>query len=213
MIAWAQLRHSYRQTGAFNTLVNLYGFLDDQTFLTKSGEVGVVLAVNGVDDECLDADERDRVARRFEAALRVIPNAAPAWLWSAASHSWIGNGSQAVEEINRARALSPYDPLMYAYNSVAGMAYLADGQFERAVEFGLRSIGENRTYTSSYRLLVLACMLAGRECEAGAHLCQLLKLEPDLTIERYRRRFPGSATPTGQLYCDTLARAGVPLFD
>jgi TolB-like protein/DNA-binding SARP family transcriptional activator len=172
----------------------------------------MALAVQGHVASYLHKDF-DLAFQRFEAALRVNPNAAPAWLWSAASHSWIGNGSRAVEEINRARALSPYDPLMYAYNSVAGMAYLADGQFERAVEFGLRSIGENRTYTSSYRLLVLACMLGGRELEAQAHLRQLLKLEPDLTIERYRRRFPGSATPTGQLYCDTLARAGVPLFD
>ena len=124
----------------------------------------MALAVQGHVASYLHKDF-DLAFQRFEAALRVNPNAAPAWLWSAASHSWIGNGSRAVEEINRARALSPYDPLMYAYNSVAGMAYLADGQFERAVEFGLRSIGENRTYTSSFRLLVLACMLAGREFE------------------------------------------------
>jgi TolB-like protein len=143
----------------------------------------------------------DLAFQRFEAALRVNPNAAPAWLWSAASHSWIGNGSRAVEEINRATALSPYDPLMYAYNSIAGMAYLADGQYERAVEFGLRSIGENRTYTGSYRTLVLACMLGGREVEAQAHLRQLLKLEPDLTIERFRRRFPGSARSCPVEWC------------
>jgi len=155
----------------------------------------------------------DLAFQRFETALRINPNAAPAWLWSAASHAWMGNGSRAVEEINRAMALSPYDPLMYAYNSVAGMAYLADGKFERAVEYGLRSIGENRTYTSSYKLLVLACMLGRRESEAQVYLRQLLKLEPGLTIERYRRRFPGSASPIGEIYCDALARSGVPLFD
>jgi len=42
-------------------------------------------------------------------------------------------------------ALSPYDPLMYAYSGVAGMAYLADGQYERAIECALRSLRENRT--------------------------------------------------------------------
>ncbi len=52
----------------------------------------------------------DLAFRRFETALRVNPNAAPAWLWSAAAHAWIGNGSRAVEEINRAISLSPYDP-------------------------------------------------------------------------------------------------------
>src|SRR5205807_6822911 len=115
----------------------------------------------------------DAAFQRFETALRINPNAAPAWLWSAATHAYRGNGPRAVEEINRAMALSPYDPLMYAFNSVAGMAYLADHQFERAIECGLRSIGENRTYTSSYKLLVLALMLAGREAEAQVHLRQL----------------------------------------
>ena len=68
MTSWSQLLSGYRNTGAFNALINLYGFVDDHTFLTKSGDLGLVLAVDGVDDECLDADERDRVARRFEAA-------------------------------------------------------------------------------------------------------------------------------------------------
>jgi len=155
----------------------------------------------------------DLAFRRFETALRVNPNAAPAWLWSAAAHAWIGNGPQAVEEINRAISLSPYDPLMCAYTAVAGMAYLADAQYERAVECGLRSIAQNRTYTAAYKLLVLALVLAGREAEAQPYLPQLLKVEPGFTVERYRQRFPGSATPTGQLYCEALALAGVPLFD
>ncbi len=155
----------------------------------------------------------DLAFRRFETALRVNPNAAPAWLWSAAAHAWIGNGSRAVEEINRAISLSPYDPLMCSYSAVAGMAYLADGQYERAVECGLRSIAQNKTYTAAYKLLILALVLAGREAEAQPYLPQLLKVEPGFTVERYRQRFPGSGTPTGQLYCEALARAGVPLFD
>jgi type IV secretion system protein TrbE len=67
-----QLLHRYRQTGAVNGLVNLYGFLDDQVFLTKSGDVGVVLAVTGVDYEGLEPAQRDQVARRFESALRLL---------------------------------------------------------------------------------------------------------------------------------------------
>ena len=90
----------------------------------------------------------DLAFRRFETALRINANAAPAWLWSAAAHAWMGNGSRAIEEINKAMALSPYDPLMYAYSGIAGMAYLVDGQYERAIECALRSLRENRTYTS-----------------------------------------------------------------
>lgn len=172
----------------------------------------MALAVHGHVASYLHKDF-DLAFQRFESALRINPNAAPAWLWSAAAHAWMGNGRRAIEEINRAMALSPYDPLIYAYSAVAGMAYLADGQLERAVECGLRSIAQNRTFTATYKLLVLALMLAGREVEAKAHLRQLLKLEPELTVERYRQRFPGSAGPMGQIYCDALARAGLPLFD
>jgi TolB-like protein/DNA-binding SARP family transcriptional activator len=152
----------------------------------------------------------DLAFRRFETALGINANAAPAWLWSAAAQAWIGNGSRAIEEINKAMALSPYDPLMYAYSGIAAMAYLADGQYERAIECALRSLRENRTYTSAYRQLTFALVLAGREDEARAAARRLLELEPGLTVAGFRQRYPGSASPQADLYCDALVRAGVP---
>jgi tetratricopeptide (TPR) repeat protein len=153
----------------------------------------------------------DLAFRRFETALGINANAAPAWLWSAAAQAWMGNGSRAVEEINRAMALSPYDPLMYAYSGNAAMAYLADGQYERAIECALRSLRENRTYTSSYRLLTMALVLAGREDDARASARRLLELEPGLTVASFRRRYPGGASPQADLFCNALAKAGIPL--
>jgi TolB-like protein len=153
----------------------------------------------------------DLAFRRFETALRINANAAPAWLWSAAAHAWMGDGSRAIEEINKAMALSPYDPLMYAYSGIAGIAYLVDGQYERAIECALRSLRENRTYTHAYRLLVFALMLAGREDEASAPARRLLELEPGLTVAGFRRRYPGSDSPHANLFCDALARVGIPL--
>jgi len=153
----------------------------------------------------------DLAFRRFETALSINANAAPAWLWSAAAYAWMGNGSRAIEEINKAMALSPYDPLMYAYSGNAAMAYLVDGQYERAIECALRSLRENRTYTSAYRQLTMALVLAGRGDEARAAARRLLELEPGLTVAGFRRRYPGSASSQADLFCDALARAGVPL--
>jgi TolB-like protein/DNA-binding SARP family transcriptional activator len=153
----------------------------------------------------------DLAFRRFEAALQINANTAPAWMWSAAAHAWMGDGPRAIEEINKAMALSPYDPLMYAYSANAAMAYLVDGQYERAIECALRSLQENRTYTSAHRLLVMALVLAGREDEAQASARRLLELEPGLTVDGFRRRYPGSASPHADILCDALARAGIPL--
>jgi adenylate cyclase len=153
----------------------------------------------------------DLAFRRFETALRINANAASAWLWSAAAHAWLGNGSQAIDEINKAMALSPYDPLMYAYSGNAGVAYLVDGQYDRAIECALRSLRENRTYTSAYKQLAIALVLAGREDEARGTARRLLELEPGLTVASFRRRYPGSASSHAELFCDALARAGIPL--
>jgi adenylate cyclase len=153
----------------------------------------------------------DLAFRRFETALRINANAASAWLWSAAAHAWLGNGSQAIAEINKAMALSPYDPLMYAYSGNAGVAYLVDGQYDRAIECALRSLRENRTYTSAYKQLAIALVLAGREDEARGTARRLLELEPGLTVASFRRRYPGSASSHAELFCNALAKAGVPL--
>jgi TolB-like protein/regulator of sirC expression with transglutaminase-like and TPR domain len=149
--------------------------------------------------------------QNFAAALDINPNTAQAWSWSALARAWLGDGPRAIEEINTAIALSPYDPLMYAYNSNAAMAHIADGQYDRAIEYALRSLRENKTYTSTYRLLVIASQLAGETEQARRTAHHLLQLEPGLTVAKFRQRHP-SVAPQAELYCDALARAGVPSF-
>ena len=62
----------YTETGSLNEQVNLYGFIDPQAFLTKSGDVGVILEVHGVDYECLDGNSLDTTTKRLESALRLF---------------------------------------------------------------------------------------------------------------------------------------------
>jgi TolB-like protein/DNA-binding SARP family transcriptional activator len=150
--------------------------------------------------------------QNFAAALDINPNSTQAWSFSALARAWLGDGERAIEEINKAIALSPYDPLMYWYSSTAGMAYLADEQYDRAVEYLLRSLRENQTFTSTYRLLAIASQLAGKAEQARRTVHHLLQLEPGLTVARFRDRYPGNAAPQTELYCDALARAGVPPF-
>jgi hypothetical protein len=57
----------------------------------------------------------------------------------------------------------------------------------------------------------MALMLAGRVNDAQASARRLLELEPGLTVAGFRRRYPGSASPQADLFCDALARAGLPI--
>ena len=47
MTRLAQITQDYRDAGAMSDLIPLYGFVDDGVFLTKSGDLGVVLALDG----------------------------------------------------------------------------------------------------------------------------------------------------------------------
>lgn len=53
-----------------NAYISLYGFWDETTFLTKSGDLGMILHVPGVDYESLDSGEQEYAVKRLEAALR-----------------------------------------------------------------------------------------------------------------------------------------------
>lgn len=72
MVKLSRIVRDYEQTGALNGLINLYGFVDDQTFLTKSAEVGVIVGIQAPEYECLDPDQKAAVTRRFESALRSL---------------------------------------------------------------------------------------------------------------------------------------------
>jgi type IV secretion system protein VirB4 len=65
-----QVLKPWKEAAALNDHINLYGFWNERTFLTKSGDLGVVLRVQGVDYESLDHDDQDYAVKRLEAALK-----------------------------------------------------------------------------------------------------------------------------------------------
>jgi len=74
MLRLQRIFKNYGETGSFNEQVNLYGFIDSHVFLTKTGDLGVILEVHGVDYECLDSNAVDGFTKRLESALKVFDN-------------------------------------------------------------------------------------------------------------------------------------------
>ena len=72
MLNLKRVFQNYEETCSLNAMVNLFGFIGNQVFLTKSGDAGVVLEFQGVDYECLDPTAVDGLTKRLESALRLF---------------------------------------------------------------------------------------------------------------------------------------------
>jgi len=60
----------WKESAFLNDHINLYGFWNETSFLTKSGDVGMVLGIPGVDYESLDHAEQEYAVKRLESALK-----------------------------------------------------------------------------------------------------------------------------------------------
>jgi len=72
MLNLKRIFKNYDEAGSLNAMVNLFGFIGPHIFLTKSGDAGIVLELQGVDYECLDAPAIDAFTKRLESALRLF---------------------------------------------------------------------------------------------------------------------------------------------
>ncbi|HZY61090.1 MAG TPA: DUF87 domain-containing protein [Edaphobacter sp.] len=70
MLRLDKLLKPWKESAELCDHINLYGFWNDNAFLTKSGDLGMVLKVTGVDYESLDYDEQEYAVKRLEAALK-----------------------------------------------------------------------------------------------------------------------------------------------
>ncbi|MGE5360785.1 MAG: hypothetical protein ACM3NQ_17350 [Bacteroidales bacterium] len=72
MLNVRRILRDYRDAGSLNSLLALWGFVDDDVFLTKAGHIGVVYRLAGIDYEGLRPEDLTALVHRFEAGLRLL---------------------------------------------------------------------------------------------------------------------------------------------
>lgn len=72
MLNTRKLVRNYRETGALAEQCSIFSFINDWCFITKTGAIGAVIEVEGIDYECLDQRSLDSTIKRLEAALKLF---------------------------------------------------------------------------------------------------------------------------------------------
>jgi adenylate cyclase len=150
-------------------------------------------------------------AAALDRALALNPNAAHAWLARGHIHALRNQPEAAIEAIERARRLSPFDPLAFLYAGNIAIAHLAARRFEQAIEWADRALHDQPRYVAMMRVKVAANAHLGRLDEARAELSRMLAIDPNRTIVDFLCRYAHLLAPEVlELYVTSLRLAGLP---
>jgi len=180
-----------------------------QRALDLDAECALALAIDGFVHTNL-LKRFDIAMERYETALDINPSESIAWLLKGTLHAFRGEGKVAVRDTQRALRLSPLDPMRYFYDSLAATAALSARQYDRALQLADRSLRANRTHASSLRASVVAKWQLGQHDAARLTLQELLRVDPQFTVERFVQRSPSSAFEIGREWAEVFRQVGVP---
>jgi adenylate cyclase len=153
--------------------------------------------------------EFDRAIHFFDQSLRVNPNLAYIWALSAATYCYIGEPENALKRLSRYHDLAPLDPYYGFFENAYTIAYTFKRDYERAVVVGRRVVKANPEFINGYKPLIASLGHLGRPDEAAPYIEKLLLLEPNFSIEKFRKEYPFKLPHDCDNYCNGLRLAGL----
>ena len=145
-----------------------------------------------------------------ERAIALNPNLALAWCYAGLAHCYLGQHTEAIRRIQRARRLSPHDPHGFFFDMALMMPFLFSGESEIAAQLGRRARSVHPGLSSTYKALLPALGLLGSTSEAAVLRTELFALEPHFSVEEAISRSPLLQQEDLDRYAEGLRLAGVP---
>jgi TolB-like protein len=157
------------------------------------------------------AGEVALAAAVLDRALTLNPNSATAWTCRGIIYALRNQPAAAIEALESAQRLSPFDPLGYVNAWGFALANIAAGRFEQAIEWADRALRDRPRFIVAIRAKIVANAHLGRLDEARKDLARMLALYPGLTIAGYRAFIAPSTVPEViDLMIAGLRLAGLP---
>ncbi|HXQ50363.1 MAG TPA: adenylate/guanylate cyclase domain-containing protein [Stellaceae bacterium] len=158
----------------------------------------------------LGARDFDRGLNAIDRSLSLNPNSARAWNASGWAHWNCGDGTTAIDHLQRAMRLSPLDPSFSTFKGGIAWAHFVEARYEEAVNWANMVLNEQPNNRTIWRCKVAACGLLDRMDDAREATRMLLTLQPDASIAKLRSLMPLKRAENMAIYLDGLRKAGLP---
>jgi hypothetical protein len=116
----------------------------------------------------------------------------------------------AIDALERAEQLSPYDPLLFAMKCSRAISLGTRGQYEEAVPWAIRATQEPNVHFHIYAIAASLLELVGRSDDARDNAGWVLNKAPDYSVSVFQRSFPHSDEAARKPLLQAMERAGLP---
>lgn len=149
--------------------------------------------------------EHDRALAEAERAAALDPGGADVHAWLATSLLYAGRHEEAIPFFEKAIRLNPFAPTWYFF--AFGSAYQLMERYEDAVTQYKKALHVAPDNVFAHLSLALTYSLSGRDEEARAEADEVLRIDPQFSLERVARTWEFAAHPDRAI--ELLRKAGL----
>jgi adenylate cyclase len=146
----------------------------------------------------------------LKTALELNSSLALAHYGLGAALVFSGKAAEAVPHLESAIRLSPHDPNMGSFLVRIADARYFVGDYEGAITFALKALGQPSFQWSRYAVLIAALGQLGRHSEAGRYLDEVTRERPDFSLSFVRNTHLFGEQDIMDRFCEGLRKAAVP---
>ena len=149
----------------------------------------------------------ERAISEAKKAIELGPNYADAYMIFGHVLIFSDMASEALPILKKAIRLNPYPPSMYYHN--LALAYFYLDNYEEAIAQAKFAINVSPVDTIAHRVLIACYSLLGRETEARSQAAELLRIDPDFSVDYAEKKSPAKNREKSKKFFDALRKAGL----
>ncbi|MES2973670.1 MAG: transcriptional regulator [Pseudomonadota bacterium] len=172
------------------------GVMADERDPASHWALGRAMWLKGRQEECL---------RELRSAIELSPNFALGHYTLAFVNAQSGDPETAITEADHARALSPWDPLLFGMLATKALALLRLGRYDEAAEWGVRSAARPNAHVHIRAVAMYCLSMAGRTKEAQAVAAVIRRTHAQYSVADFVQAF--SLGPEAEVLIRQAARS------
>jgi len=148
----------------------------------------------------------DKAIAECRRGVSLDPNSADNFLRLGIALNWAGKGEEAIPYIQQAIRLNPLPPAEYFIP--LAVAYRDTGQYEKAIEEAKKVLQREPNNQFAHIHIAVSNIRLGREKEARAAAAEILRINPEFSLEPYGKILPFPQSIAERVVAD-LRKAGL----